>query len=226
MALFNRQEELPIQRRQRQYNATTGWRKVGMDILDTPILSTFNPLGTHFGKELLAQDDDQKALKKQRGRAVSNQLGVAKLASNFIPGLGPVARQVLGGVENITSSNGDDVDMSGVTEELKDAVGQEDAMNNLMSNEDEDVLNISEEDYVSGFDDSSNLGIESDDGEMSDMSGGASKVSNAMGNIEKGLNVAGDLAQVIQGKMAYDKELKSDKKKIFSKQLDNSYYMY
>ncbi len=221
MALFNRQEELPIQRRQRQYNATTGLRKVGMDILDTPILSTFNPAFSHFGKELLAQDDDQEALKKQRGRAISNQLNVAKLASNFIPGVGPVARQVLGGVENIANSNGDKVDMTDIADELKDTVSQEDAMTDLMS--DDDVLNMSEEDYVSGFDDSSNLGIESDDINSSD---NVSKVSNAMGNIQQGLNVAGDLGQVIQGKMAYDKELKSDKKKIFSKQLDNSYYMY
>jgi hypothetical protein len=228
MALFNRQEELPIQKRQRQYKATTGWRKTGMDILDNPITSTFTPAVSHFGKELLAQDDDQDALKQNRGRAITNQLAGVKFASNFMPGIGPVARQVLGGVENIANGSGDEVDMTDVTNELKNQIGQEDAMNNLMNIDDEeDVSDILEEDYTSGFDDSSSDGVKGSDKISNAMDGGdnASNISNVMGNVQKGLDVVGDLSLVIQGKKAYDKELKSDKKKIFSKELDNSYYM-
>jgi hypothetical protein len=196
-----------------------------MDILDNPITSTFTPAVSHFGKELLAQDDDQDALKQNRGRAITNQLAGVKFASNFMPGIGPVARQVLGGVENIANGSGDEVDMTDVIEELKNQIGQEDAMNAL--DNEEDVSDTLEEDYISGFDDSSSDGVKGSDKISNAMDGGdnASNISNVMGNVQTGLNVAGDLAQVIQGKKAYDKELKSDKKKIFSKELDNSYYM-
>jgi len=112
MAIFTRQEEIPIQAKRRQYKGTKGFRKTMMNAMT----SKFNPLAytglTHIGAEAFAQGDDKDVLKQNRGAAAGQLVKAGKLATNFVPGgalakigMGIGADTASGAIDNANKSS-------------------------------------------------------------------------------------------------------------------------
>ena len=185
--------------------------------------------------------DTNKVLKENRSEAVGAQLASLSLASNFIPGVGIAGKMgisaglgVAKGINNgsnqeatnaVTNAAGTALVQKTLNEVAKDKAKA--SLDESILNADEDLLNESDystaSDSVVGDGAEDVLGNTPIDESTYTVAGGDSAIANG-GKAMKGakfasgaltaLNVAGDVAEVVQTQMSYNKGLKNSSKKI------------
>lgn len=248
MAIFNDVRDIErTSGRSKPFQKTTGLRKYGLAMLGYKDDGTRNTWGKinpmsytgsvpqHLWASALAEGDSKKVIQENTSEAIGTQIGAAKLASNFIPGLG-----VLGSIGLGTGLNtlGNSISKSkGQSDGLaKETVGE------LLRENDIDTARKSLNDNVDSISDSiidsDELIDEIDYTTMDDalidsdaaanlvtdrgsevLSGGegvakGAKLGSVLGKAGFGISVLGDTAGVIQSKMSYDKGLEKSKRKI------------